>query len=333
VLAQLILAAFEQPFPNGDDAPLTARVSIGIAAAEAADDGETLARNADLAMYRAKSEGTGYAVYDPSMHRELLERLAIVQELPGAIERGELRLEYQPTVSIADGRLVGAEALVRWDHPRHGTMGPGAFVPLAEQHGLITDVGRWVLREACRQTAEWSRTHGVRLVMDVNVTAADLKLPGFVDEVLQTVRECGLPPDQLVLELTESCLVAEVDSCIAALDELRANGIRIAIDDFGTGYSSLTYLHRLPVDILKIDRSFVTGIDAPGNRNRQIVQAIMTLAKELGIVVIGEGVEHPGELAVLRELRCDIVQGYLTGRPLRPAQIEERLEPPAWMAA
>ena len=332
-LALEILARFEEPFPSADDAFLSVRPSIGIATAEDGETGETLLRNADLAMYSAKAAQTGFAVYDPSMHRELLERLQLVRELPEAIRRGELRLDYQPTVSIADSTLIGVEALVRWDHPRLGPLSPGAFVPLAEQNGLIVELGRWVLSEACRQAVVWSQVYGASLTMNVNVTAEELRHPDFASGVLETVRVSGLSPGQLVLELTESSLVAEFERCVSALDALRQAGVRIAIDDFGTGYSSLTYIHRLPIDILKIDRSFITRIDADGGRNKQIVQAIMTLAKELGIVTIGEGVEHAGELSVLRALTCDIAQGYLTGRPAPPASIAELLAGEQHLAA
>jgi diguanylate cyclase (GGDEF)-like protein/PAS domain S-box-containing protein len=324
-LAIRILEALVEPFPNGEHEPLQVRVSIGVVTADRDADGETLPRDADLAMYRAKADQSGYAVYEPSMHSDLLERLTIARELPGAIERGELLLEYQPTVSISDSSLIGVEALVRWNHPRLGRLAPGAFVPVAEQNGLMVELGRWVLLEACTQAARWSADHHVRLMMNVNVAAEELRHPDFVQGVFAVLGSTGLAPGQLVLELTESSLVAEFERSVDTLNALRRRGIRIAIDDFGTGYSSLTYIHRLPIDVLKIDRSFIAEIDRDG-RNRQIVQAIMTLAQELEIVTIAEGVERAGELDALRDLGCEIVQGYLTGRPMPASAIVGMLD-------
>jgi diguanylate cyclase (GGDEF)-like protein/PAS domain S-box-containing protein len=325
-IAGEILRAFDEPFSGESHEPLHVRPSIGIATASTDGvDAETLLRNADLAMYRAKTTRSGYALYESAMHEELRERIAIAREIPHAIETDELYLRFQPTVSLATGALVGVEALVRWNHPRLGPLAPDAFLPIAEANGSIAEVGYWVLRNACRQAVDWHERHPDRhLSMNVNMTAADLRDPTFPARVRSVLAESGLAARLLVLELTETTLVAELERCATALAELRELGLRIAIDDFGTGYSSLNYVHRLPIDMLKIDRSFVDNVDSE-LRNMQIVHAIVSLGRSLDLVTVAEGVETAEQVAVLRRMGCHIGQGFRFGRPLSAAEIGRML--------
>jgi len=291
--------------------------SIGIASAGPdTDDADQLIRNADLAMYQAKDRGDGEPViYDPSMHATLLDRLQLEADLRTAIRENKLHVHYQPTFTLDTGELVAVEALVRWAHPERGDVPPVDFIPLAEQTGLIHDLGRFVLREACEQGQRWrSLAPGRPISVAVNISGRQMQRAGFHDEVRQVLAETGLPPGHLVLEMTESVLMDDTDASLRTLQSLKALGIRIAIDDFGTGYSSLSYLHRFPVDILKIDRSFVERLSAT-NGQESLVHSIVQLGQTLQLETIAEGIEDHRQLLALRRLGADMAQGYHFGRP------------------
>ena len=281
------------------------------------DDVELLLRNASAAMHRAKQGGgNSMQFYTESMTREATERIEIEADLRTAIEARQLELHYQPQVSIGDGRIVGVEALMRWKHALRGHVSPGVFVPIAEDCGLIQALGMWGFREACRQLGEWSRA-GQRLRMAVNVSAQQFRSDGFAEAVGEVLRASATDPALVELELTESALIEDREKAISILQRLKNLGMQIAVDDFGTGYSSLSYLSGLPVDCLKIDRSFVAQTTA-GGRDAAIAQAIISLGHALGLRVLAEGVESAGQLQFLRQHQCDECQGYFISRP-RPA--------------
>jgi diguanylate cyclase (GGDEF)-like protein/PAS domain S-box-containing protein len=315
--------------------------SIGIALSESAEETpDDLLRNADMAMYHARAVGgTRTAVFDGSMHRAVLERLGLENDLRAALSRGELRLFFQPIVSLRTGEVVAAEALARWEHPVHGRVPPDRFISLAEDTGLIGSLGSWVLGEAARQLAEWRADLplAAKLEVTVNLSPAQLREPGLVDEVADTLGEHGLPPAALKLELTESSLVEDPATAAGVLRALKKREVQVYLDDFGTGYSSLSTLHRLPLDALKIDRSFVAGMDGGttgAHKGAEIVRTIVALARSLGVRVVGEGVESHEQLAALHALGCDFAQGYLISPPLPADEFAEsflRGDPPfAW---
>jgi diguanylate cyclase (GGDEF)-like protein len=288
---------------------LSLRASIGIASTDTGDD---LLRNADLAMYAAKAAGTNRcAVFTRDMHVNAVERLDRREQLERAIENEELVLHYQPIVDLDLGRVAGFEALVRWQHPLRGFLGPGEFIPLAEETGLIVPLGRWVLRESARQAALWAGAP----YLSVNVASAQLEQPGFVDEVASALADSGLDASRLMLEVTESSLVGDAEA--ERLQALRRLGVRLAIDDFGTGYSSLSYLRRFPMDVLKIDRSFTRD----ACEDSALLQAIVAMGESLGLVLIPEGIEEPEQADELRALGCRLGQGYLFGRPVPADQL------------
>ncbi len=283
------------------------RASIGIASTDTGDD---LLRNADLAMYAAKATGTNrYAVFTADMHINAVARLDRREQLERAIENEELVLHYQPIVDLDLGRVAGFEALVRWQHPERGLLGPGEFIPLAEETGLIVPLGRWVLRESCRQATLWAGAP----YLSVNVAGAQLEQPGFLVEVESALTDGGLCPERLVLEVTESSLVDDLEA--ERLQALRRLGVRLAIDDFGTGYSSLSYLRKFPMDVLKIDRSFTRD----ACEDSALLNAIVAMGESLGLVLVPEGIEEPEQADALRALGCRLGQGYLFGRPV-PAE-------------
>jgi EAL domain-containing protein (putative c-di-GMP-specific phosphodiesterase class I) len=236
-------------------------------------------------------------------------------------------LEFQPLVDLATGHVRQAEALIRWEHPARGLLRPDAFVPLAEEAGLVLPLGRWVLREACRQATSWPGAGGRNsAAVNVNLSSVQLRDPGLVREVIGALHESGLDPRQLTLELTESTALDDLDGTIAALDRLRVLGVRFALDDFGTGHSSLGYLHRLPVDEVKIDRSFVASLST-SRVALAVVQAVVTVATAVGVGVVAEGIESPDQLRAVTDLGCHVGQGYLLGRPLGRSSFIEFLDP------
>jgi len=269
-------------------------------------------------MYSAKKSGGGrYQVFDPAMHASAMQRLVLENELRRAIEHGELRLAYQPIWSIATGALIEVEALVRWQHPERGTICPNDFIPIAEETGLILPLGSWVLREACRQLKQWQAQFPdlADLAIGVNVSGRQFARLEIVGEVQRVLSETGLHPRYLKLEITETALMENGGPAMEALAALRETGVRFHLDDFGTGYSSLGYLHRMPIDTLKIDRTFVSvmGADQTG---KSIVQAIVALAHSMDMRAIAEGVETESQFKYLRDIGCDYAQGFYFARPL-----------------
>lgn len=308
--AQKLLAALEDPFLiDGNELHLGASIGISVYPEDGSDT-ETLLRYADVAMYRAKqTRQSGYIYYSQEMNQRSLDRLRIETGLRQALDQGELLLHYQPKVSIASGTIIGAEALVRWCHPEQGMMSPDDFISVAEETGLIVKIGEWVLEQACIQALAWQHSGLPPFKIAVNISTRQItsKLPQIVAELLSRY---GLSPEWLELELTESMLMQRADDVIEMMDELHAMGIALALDDFGTGFSSLSYLKRFPIDTLKIDRSFISGI--PGDSSDcAIAGAIVSMAKQLGHRVIAEGVETKEQLSFLTGLGCDEIQGYL----------------------
>ena len=301
------------------------QASIGLAfAGEAQVTPAQLLRNADAAMYVVKTDGKGrYAIYEPHMHAAALNRLDLRADLQRALDNGEFALHYQPIVSMTTGAVVGVEALVRWQHPTRGLVAPDQFIPLAEETGLVVPLGLWVLEQACRQVAAWS-TVSPELSVSVNVSQRQLRRGEFGAEVGAVLASTGIEPSRIALEITESAIMADVGSTIERLHALKSLGVRVAVDDFGTGYSSFSWLRQLPVDVLKIDKEFV---DELGRRDRGgfLVAAIIDLAHNLGLRTVAEGIERPTQLARLKDLRCDLGQGYHVGRPMPPEQVIDLL--------
>ncbi len=314
-VAYRILDAFDFPFIiNGRELFITG--SIGIAFSSSALSGAMdLLQAADVAMYYAKGRGTGgYAVFDPGMNARAVDRLELETDLQRAIERNELVLHYQPKVDLTTGAVVALEALLRWQHPSHGLLQPGDFLPLAEETGLIVPIGRWVLKEACRQAVAWRATLAVfgDCLMCVNLSAREFRQPDLVTQVARILEEIGLPPGALELEITEQVLLDD-NQALASLVHLRKLGVHLALDDFGMGHSALSSLCRLPIEALKIDRSFVQNM-VTDRKTRAVVQAVTVLAHELGMTVVAEGVETEIQLESVRNLGIDIVQGAYFAR-------------------
>jgi EAL domain-containing protein (putative c-di-GMP-specific phosphodiesterase class I) len=285
---------------------------------------------ADAAMYQAKERGRDhYQFFDAGLRDRAVAKNAVGWELAKALERGQFRLEYQPVVSLRNRSIVGMEALIRWDHPERGTIPPAEFIALAESRGLINRIGTWVLDEACRQLVEWGslfprygRDPGLApLGIAVNVSGRQLRSSDFVSVVKVALERNDLAPSQLCLEITETALIEETAEARETLEAIAALGVHIALDDFGTGYSSLAHLRQFPVDILKIDRSFVDRLET-NDRERQIVAAVTAMAHVLKMIVIAEGIETVGQLTQLSDLGCDYAQGYLLARPMRPEALE-----------
>ncbi len=322
-VARRIAVALRAPVEL-DGRDVTVRSSCGIALRRSDESADELMRNADLAMYRAKAVGgDAHALFEPGMHLELVRRLQLEEDLRHAVERGELEVWYQPTHALAAGDWVGCEALVRWRHPVRGLVPPDVFIGVAEELGLIVELGAFVLHEACRQTAHWRRTRPELAALDiaVNVSSRQLDDPGFLAVVDAALAAAGLPGSALTVELTESVLVEHDEQMQDLLARLKQRGVRLAIDDFGTGYSSLSYLHRFPVDVLKVDRSFVSGV-AAGSDEEELARTIVKLGQSLGLVVVAEGIEEDAQLQSLQVMGCDLGQGFLFSRPLLPADLE-----------
>jgi diguanylate cyclase (GGDEF)-like protein len=317
-IAHRLLEAVGQPFVVGGSRTFVG-ASIGIALATGEERPEELLRDADAAMYHAKESGRGRAaVFDESMRARAVVRHATENDLHRALEGGELLLFFQPVVSLRDARCVGAEALVRWQHPERGLILPDEFVPLAEETGLVVDIGAWVLGEATREAARFQGEHDHPFVVSVNLSARQLAQPGLAERLAQVLERSGLAPANLCLEITESVMMEDADAVISVVERVRALGVRLSIDDFGTGYSSLGYLKRFPVDAVKIDRSFVAGLGTdPGDS--AIVSAVVGLAHALGLQVVAEGVESEDQLTEVIALGCDEAQGYYFAPP-QPVQ-------------
>ena len=319
-VGERVLRSLREPFPVGPEEVFLSG-SLGIALAEADSDPDALLGDADAAMYRAKLRGRSRCeVFDHTMRQEAASRVATQGALHRALEREELRIVYQPVVSLASGAVVAAEALLRWLHPERGFVPPSDFVPLAEESGLIVPIGAWVLEGAVRHWAGWRSRHPDRLppVLHVNLSPRQLHQQEFLGFVHHVLTRYGVEPGLVCVELTETVLMEDLERRRSPLSELRDLGVRIALDDFGTGYSSLTYLKRFPVDCIKIDQSFVAGV-AVDSFDAAIVQSVVDLAHTVGLSVVAEGLETPEQLARLRQLGCDQAQGYLFSRP-RPAQ-------------
>lgn len=310
---------------SGSDYAVTASVGVAIGSGTEVDVHD-LVRDADTAMYVAKTGGKdSVRVFAPSMHERAHERFRLQGDLRQALERSELLLFYQPIFDMLDGRLKGFEALVRWSHPTRGLVAPERFIPLAEENGLIVPLGRWVFHEALSQLGAWDARHeGARaLSMSMNVSTVQLRSPSLVAEVRSALEQSGVAPARVVLEITEGSLANETERVIEVLEELRALGVQIAIDDFGTGYASLSHLQRLPVDILKVDKSFVAAL-SDEDKSRELLKAIMGVGRALSLAVIAEGIEAQSQMNTLHEMGCEMAQGFLVGRPT-PAELAESL--------
>ncbi|XUW92194.1 EAL domain-containing protein [Burkholderia sp. M6-3] len=302
----------------GIESAVTASVGFSVYPEDTAEIAE-LVSNADIALYSAKSRGKSIAVeFQSEMTAEAQRRARIEAELRKALEHEGLDIVYQPQFDCLSGRLLGAEALVRWTHPTEGPILPAEFVPIAENSDLIVALGRWVLSRACRDAANWNAGTNAGVHVAVNISARQLRTEGFTDEVCTALKKSGLPASLLELELTESQLMSNMSVGIQAMQELRAAGVRLSLDDFGTGYSSLSYLQSFPVHSIKIDRSFICPLP---NGGQPIVTAIISMAHSFGLLVVAEGVEYPAQLEWLCDARCDVVQGFLTGRPMRLEQL------------
>jgi diguanylate cyclase (GGDEF)-like protein/PAS domain S-box-containing protein len=317
-LAQAVSAPFTV---DGSEVYVTA--STGIALAAEGLSPEDLLRAADTAMYRAKRWGRPYQVFDEAMRVRSTERLSMESALHRALEREEFRLHYQPAVSILDGRIVGVEALLRWEHPDRGLILPAEFIPVAEESGLIVPIGRWVLEEACRQAERWRR-FGRETWLSLNLSAHQLTAPDLVEEVRAALEETATDPQRIHLEITESALMEDTDGVARVVRALKELGVRLSIDDFGTGYSSLAHLKRLAVDTLKIDRSFVDGLGREAE-DTAIVMAVLGMARSLGLSVVAEGVETEEQLTALRDLGCTLAQGFYFARPEPPESVARLL--------
>jgi diguanylate cyclase (GGDEF)-like protein len=327
--AARLLEAFAEPFVV---AGRTLRVSASLGVVTADGHADDALRHADLAMYAAKAAGKGrQATYRPQMQTAATERMTLEADLSQAVERGELLLHYQPVVRLDTGEIRGAEALLRWRHPERGLVPPGHFIALAEDTRLIVPIGRWVLREACRQAARWAR-HRRWLGMSVNVSVHQLTHPGFVGELAEVLADTDLPPETLLLEVTETVLMQDVEAMIERLWEVRGLGVKIAVDDFGMGHSCLQYLLRFPLDVLKMPREFVGPI--AGAAHQQVVgRAILDLGASLGLRVVAEGIETSAQLARLRQRGCTLGQGFLFARPMEAERLDALLDRGARLSA
>ena len=325
-IVQRIMEAIGQPLTiEGHEFFVSCSIGVAVYPADG-DTPEQLIKHADIAMYRAKETGrNNFQFYTPAMNERALERLHIEGDLRNALEREEFMLHYQPQVDLRTGEIVGVEALIRWQHPELGMVPPVRFIGLAEENGLIVPIGAWVIRTACLQNKAWQLSGFGHLRMAVNLSARQFAQEDLVESISTSLRQAGLAPEYLEIELTESLVMADVDRAIGILRELNALGVKLSIDDFGTGYSSLSYLKRFPIDVLKIDRSFVNDITIDSD-DAAIVSSIVSLAHSLRLQVIAEGVETEAQLNYLREHDCDQIQGYFFSRPVTAAAITAMLE-------
>ena len=327
-VAQKIIAALEQPIAY-EDQPLDVGTSIGIAHfPHHGHDAGTLLRNADIAMYVAKRNKSGYAIYDPEYDTHQQQHLSLLSEIRSAVERNELRVYYQPKISLSCSAAAAVEALLRWQHPVRGFIPPAEFIPFAEQTGFIKVLTRWVLDEAIRQCGAW-HAKGIALKVSINLSTRDLMNRELPDMIVQLLHKYGTPAHMICLEITESGFMEDPGYAQKVLERLNALGVLLSIDDYGTGYSSLSYIAKLPVDELKIDRSFVSHMKEDRTTS-MIVRSTIELGHSLGLKVVAEGVEDEQSLELLRELGCDHAQGYYMSRPLPAADLEEWLRTSRW---
>jgi diguanylate cyclase (GGDEF)-like protein/PAS domain S-box-containing protein len=328
IVADRIITAMREPIALNDDRTMVG-VSIGIAWPHTDEESaDALIRNADMAMYTAKSKGKGtYEFFEPAMYTAVVDRLALESDLRKAIAETQFILHYQPLVQLTNNKAIGVESLVRWQHPTRGIIQPAEFIPIAEETGLIVPLGRWVLREACQQLRRWSdEIPGLGpLSISVNVSGRQLQDPLFVDDVRDILRETALDPSRLVLEITETVIMHRTETVLHRLRQLKQVGVRLAIDDFGTGYSSLSYLQQFPIDILKIDKAFVEGLLGQGGAGAALTQTIIGLSGALGLSTIAEGIEHSQQQQILHDLGCELGQGYLFAYPLSALDVSEAL--------
>jgi diguanylate cyclase (GGDEF)-like protein/PAS domain S-box-containing protein len=333
-MAQRIASVFTRPFVlDGDEHFVT--TSIGIALALGGERPEDLIRDADAAMHRAKERGRArYELFDEGIRGRAISRLRVENDLRRALERDELTLDYQPLVALADRSIVGVEALVRWEHPERGRVPPLEFIPIAEENGLIEPIGRWVLEHACHQAAQWyhARPDAAPIRVAVNLSAVQFENRNLSATVAAALQGAGLDPSLLALEVTESVMIGHAEEVAETLKQLKRIGVRLVLDDFGTGYSSLAYLTRLPLDVLKVDRSFISGLGTE-SRDTAVTEAIVAMSHALSLQVVGEGAETALQVEELRRLGADLVQGYYFSRPVPAAEITQLLDAgPAWPA-
>jgi diguanylate cyclase (GGDEF)-like protein len=328
MVAERVQVALQAPLSiSGYEHATSASIGVALSSG-ASEQPEYVLRSADIAMYRAKNSGRGrYEMFDRAMHAEALTRLQIETDLRHAFERKEFFLHYQPIISLRDGRIIGAEALVRWRHFERGIVSPATFIPVAEDTGLVVPLGRWVLREACRQARQWqsSAPEGQPFAISVNLSVREFGQPDLVKAVASILDETGLPPKALRIEITESAIIGQKHPAIETVEQLRDLGASIHLDDFGTGYSALSYLHRLPLDAVKVDRAFTSSIDLE-ERPLHVVKAIVSLAHAIGLEVVAEGVSNERQLKLLREMGCDLAQGFIFSRPCDVAEMDRLLD-------
>ncbi|HZI37815.1 MAG TPA: bifunctional diguanylate cyclase/phosphodiesterase, partial [Acidimicrobiia bacterium] len=322
-LAERLIAALKEPFViAGRD--IVVGTSVGIAFDEINIDTGQLLRNADIAMYTAKSGGKcRYEIFQRDMHTAAMDRLEIQADLRRALDQRELTLDYQPIVDLGSGRITGVEALVRWQHPERGLLAPNVFIPLAEETGLILELGRQVLIEACIQGRRWQqlRPQDPPLTVSVNLSPRQVQADDLIPHIIEALTVSGLDPATLVLEITEGAMLHDTEAVIDRLASLKALGVKLALDDFGTGYSSFGYLQRLPIDVLKIDGTFVGMIETDDTKST-LAQAIVSLAQTMDLVAVAEGVETSAQAELLGRMGCDLAQGYYLARPMAADALE-----------
>jgi EAL domain-containing protein (putative c-di-GMP-specific phosphodiesterase class I) len=328
MVAGRLLEVMRQPFElEGATMPLIVNTSIGIAMGDRDSPGDLL-RDADVALYQAKAAGKNrYEIFHAEMQTDIQNRIELEFDLRSALEGDQFHLVYQPIYNLDDLTMVGVEALLRWDHPTRGIVGPDEFIPILEQTGQIREVGRWVLGHACQQMADW-HSRGNALDISVNVSGRQLDDDAIVEHISEALAVSGLPATSLIIEVTETALMRNADATAKRLHAIKALGVRIAVDDFGTGYSSLAYLQRFPVDCLKIDQSFTNAITA-SPESKALIGTLVQLGKDLGLTTLAEGVETSGQMAHLRGEHVNEAQGFLLARPLDALTLETELLMPA----
>ncbi len=327
--AERIVDTMQDPFNLSGNIVAT-RASVGLAVARAGElDGRTMMKQADIALYEAKATKSGaWRVFSRELLRKRTERRRVEHELRISLGKGELWLAYQPIFDLASGAISGAEALVRWNHPVRGLVSPEDFIPIAEQSGLMPELGEWILKTACAAAANWPDS----IALSVNISPVEMQVPGFVEKTLCILEECGLPTTRLQIEITETALLSDADNARDILAAMRAKGIRVALDDFGTGYSSLSHIRQFPMDTVKIDRTFVQEFGV-NSVSTAIVSAILHIAGELAINSTAEGVEKPDQIALLRAAGCSKAQGFYLSRPVTQTDFERLLAVTPDMAA